>query len=336
MPPKSTISPRVSSLGPEPLHQRRIIAVGDEADVLAVGLGRDFEAEVGGDRPDLALGQAAQGEAQEVELLGRRPVEEIALVAARVGALVELGPAIVHDPPHIMASRQAIGAELAREGDQVGELHALVAQRARHRRPAVGIFVDEAVDHAAAEATFVIEHVMGDAEPVGDRLRIVNVLPGAARPRPAHGLAMIVQLERDPDHLGARVVGERGGDRAVDAAGHGDDDARLSGRPGEIEHIGHLPLFTRISLLTPSQATRETTEGAVLARHEPDFQASADIPLSLKELLALLAQNDGSERERQDAIACYLSASDGWADAVQRLGGNFANEAQRLKERKAD
>jgi hypothetical protein len=53
-------------------------------------------------------------------------------------------------------------------------------------------------------------------------------------------------------------------------------------------------------------------------------------------LLLLLEQNDGDERERQDAIACYLSASEGWADAVRRLGGNFANEAQKLKERKAD
>ena len=73
-----------------------------------------------------------------------------------------------------------------------------------------------------------------------------------------------------------------------------------------------------------------------MARHEPEFRASADSPLTLSELLLLLEQNDGGERERQDAIACYLSASEGWADAVRRLGGNFANEAQKLKERKAD
>lgn len=73
-----------------------------------------------------------------------------------------------------------------------------------------------------------------------------------------------------------------------------------------------------------------------MARHEPEFRASADTPLTLSELLLLLEQKDGGERERQDAIACYLSASEGWADAVRRLGGNFANEAQKLKERKAD
>jgi hypothetical protein len=56
----------------------------------------------------------------------------------------------------------------------------------------------------------------------------------------------------------------------------------------------------------------------------------------LNELLLLLEQNDGGERERQDAIACYLSASEGWADAVRRLGGNFAAEVQKLRDRKTD
>jgi len=74
----------------------------------------------------------------------------------------------------------------------------------------------------------------------------------------------------------------------------------------------------------------------VLARHEPEFRASSESALNLTELLALLGDKDGSERDRQDAIACYLSASEGWADAVRRLGGNFASEVQKLSERKAD
>ena len=102
-----------------------------------------------------------------------------------------------------MAGGEAVGAKLAREGDQVDELHPLVAQRARHRRPPRGIFVGELVDHAGAEAAFVIEHIMGDAEPVADGLGVVDVLPGAARARALHRFAMVVELERDPDHLGA-------------------------------------------------------------------------------------------------------------------------------------
>ena len=109
---------RRCGFGPQALDQPGIIAVGDEADVLAVGLGGDLQAELGGDPADLVLGQVAEREAQEIELLARRPVEEIALVAARIGALVQLGAAAVDDPADIMAGGEAVGAELAREGDR--------------------------------------------------------------------------------------------------------------------------------------------------------------------------------------------------------------------------
>ena len=58
--------------------------------------------------------------------------------------------------------------------------------------------------------------------------------------------------------------------------------------------------------------------------------------LDIDELLSLLRDaSDASDRERREAIACYLSGSEGWDDAVQRLGGAFA-EATGLKGRKAD
>ena len=138
-----------------------------------------------------------------------------------------------------MAGRQAVRAELARESDEVDELHALVAARARHRRPAVRIFVDETVDHAGAEAALVIEHVMRDPEPVGDHLRIVDVLAGTARTRTPYCLAMVVELERHADHLRARLCGERGRNRAVDAARHGDDDAGTAGRAAKLKIDPH-------------------------------------------------------------------------------------------------
>jgi hypothetical protein len=74
-----------------------------------------------------------------------------------------------------------------------------------------------------------------------------------------------------------------------------------------------------------------------LARHEGDFRGSAQEPLSLSELLALLgesAERDG--RSREDAIACYLSGGDGWRDAVKVLGGTFAERVAGLKERQED
>ena len=74
-----------------------------------------------------------------------------------------------------------------------------------------------------------------------------------------------------------------------------------------------------------------------MARHEGDFRAKAQEPLSLNELLALLgdaAERDG--RSREDAIACYLSGDDGWDEAVKLLGGTFAQGKARLKGRQSD
>jgi hypothetical protein len=73
-----------------------------------------------------------------------------------------------------------------------------------------------------------------------------------------------------------------------------------------------------------------------LARHERDFRVGAEEPLTLNELLALLGDADGQGRSREDAIACYLSAGEGWREAMKRLGGAFAEGAAGLKERKAD
>ncbi|HUP66993.1 MAG TPA: hypothetical protein VM145_02120 [Sphingomicrobium sp.] len=74
-----------------------------------------------------------------------------------------------------------------------------------------------------------------------------------------------------------------------------------------------------------------------MARYERDFRGVAEEPLSLDQLLDLLANAEGGhERSREEAIACYLSGSDGWRDAVKVLDGAFAGDKTGLKERKAD
>ena len=74
-----------------------------------------------------------------------------------------------------------------------------------------------------------------------------------------------------------------------------------------------------------------------MARHEAKFQAAAESTLHAEELLALLGEaRSNCDRERQDAIACYLSASEGWTTAVERLGGAFAATPVQLSGRKAD
>jgi hypothetical protein len=72
-----------------------------------------------------------------------------------------------------------------------------------------------------------------------------------------------------------------------------------------------------------------------LARHEGNFRQNAEEPLSIDELLAILASVERGETiSREDTIACALSASEGWQDAVRRLGGAFAASGSELRERK--
>ena len=65
-----------------------------------------------------------------------------------------------------------------------------------------------------------------------------------------------------------------------------------------------------------------------MARHEGEFEAAAETSLEMGELLrALQSAESANDRERQAAIACLLSASEGWRDACRRLGGAFAEGA---------
>ena len=74
-----------------------------------------------------------------------------------------------------------------------------------------------------------------------------------------------------------------------------------------------------------------------MARHDGDFRGNAEEPLSLNELLALLGSAAESEgQSREDAIACYLSAGDGWREAMKLLGGTFAEGAAGLRDHKDD
>src|SRR3546814_9563009 len=76
------------------------------------------------------------------------------------------------DTADVMTGRERVGAQVARQLEQIGELRPHVALHARDRRAAGEIFVGEIVDHLPAEARFVVEEVMRDDEPVAHRARV--------------------------------------------------------------------------------------------------------------------------------------------------------------------
>ena len=62
-----------------------------------------------------------------------------------------------------------------------------------------------------------------------------------------------------------------------------------------------------------------------MSRFEGHFDSTGKTPIDADELYRFLtAGAPGSAR--QEAIACYLSASEGWDEAVRKLGGAFAGQ----------
>ena len=63
-----------------------------------------------------------------------------------------------------------------------------------------------------------------------------------------------------------------------------------------------------------------------MARFDGKFEAAGETKLDIDELFsAFPGAGEAVARGRQDAIACFLSASEGWKDAKDRLKGAFAS-----------
>ena len=188
----------------------------------------------------LWLGHVAERKAQIIQLLARGREQEIALVAVGIGGTYQRARAIAQMARrYIMSGRQRRGAEFARGRHEIAKLDRAVALDARHRRLARGVAVGKIVDHRFPEAAFVIEHVMRDADPLGDIAGVVDILAGAAGPLAMGGRAMIVKLQRDADDVIALGLQQRGRHRRIDAAGHGDHDPGVLRTAFEIQTVEH-------------------------------------------------------------------------------------------------
>ena len=224
----------------EPLDHLGVAAGRHEADVLAVVLVGDGKAEAARQVARLRLGHVAERKANELELFTRGGEQEVALITLLVAGAVERAPARGPCPRrHVMAGDQGLGAELARGFEQVAELDRLVALHARHRRLARDIALGETVDHHFLEAALVVEDVVGNADALRHRARVVDVLAGAAGALAMGGSAVVVELERDADHVVALGLEQRRGDRGIHASRHGDDDAGVLRASFDIEAVAH-------------------------------------------------------------------------------------------------
>ncbi|WP_169731711.1 hypothetical protein [Sphingomonas jaspsi] len=67
-----------------------------------------------------------------------------------------------------------------------------------------------------------------------------------------------------------------------------------------------------------------------MARIDGDFEKAGEASVDLAELMLVLSSAaTAGIRDRHDAMACFLSASEGWRDAKGALKGTFAGLAER-------
>ena len=135
------------------LDERRVVAVGNEADFLAVGLLGDRQPEAARDVANRVLRQIADGEARARQLLLREREQEIRLILRRIEAAakhVAAGFGIDADA-RVMAGRDDFGAVGHRSIEQRGELQIAVAVRAGNRRAAGDVLARRSSTRPSAE-----------------------------------------------------------------------------------------------------------------------------------------------------------------------------------------
>jgi hypothetical protein len=153
---------------------------------------------------------------------------------------MQLDPGAVRSSSNVVPGRERIGAEVQGELEQVLELDPLVAANAGDGRASGGVAVGEILNHRRPETLLEVEHVMRDVETLGDQARVPDVLAGAAGALAPEGAPVVVELERDTDHLIAGLGEQRGRARAVDAARHRDHDPAFCWRAADSQRVQRL------------------------------------------------------------------------------------------------
>src|SRR6202030_2341619 len=147
-----------------------VIAAGDEANFLRVGLLGDQEAMLAGDLTHLGLGHVAKGKQGPAQLVLRKAKEEVSLVLRPVGGPLQQ-PAtelIVKDNLGIVSGSNLIGANLLRHNKKLIKLQVIVAEAARDGRASCQILFNEGPDDVAFKTLFVVNHVIRNAKGLGD------------------------------------------------------------------------------------------------------------------------------------------------------------------------
>ena len=220
------------------VDERGVVAVGHEANLLAVALSRHREAHLAGHLAHPRLPVLAQREQRPRQLLLRQTPQKIGLIARFVHRAIEQMPAgtLVEPQARVMARRDPHRAERGGHLQELIELDEVVAQRARNRRAPRQILVNEGPHHLALEPLFEIHHVIRNAELLRHPPRVVDVVERAAAARGAIGSQLrqpplVPELHGQPNDRHSLPVQDSRNRGAVHAAAHRDRDQALRHAP---------------------------------------------------------------------------------------------------------
>ena len=110
-----------------------------------------------------------------------------------------------------MSRRHDFCAVGHRSIEQRGELQVAVAVRARNRRAAGDVLVDEVRHDRPLKLALEIDDVVRDVEAPGHTAGVVEVVEAAAAAIAGLAVALVVELHRQADNLVARLGQQRRG-----------------------------------------------------------------------------------------------------------------------------
>ncbi len=213
----ANIGSGIAQLGTFAAEEGGDIAVGDEADLLAVRLVRVGQAKRSGALADGCLRQVAERKEEVREGVGRGGPQEVGLVARGVGSHREGGAVSGVDAAGVVAGRERVTAKLTGLVAQDAEFDLSVAADTRIRGAACGVGTDEIVDDRASKWIAKVERKEGNSELVGHGARIGGFVQSTARRRPWWG---VVELHEQADDLVPLGREEGSGHRGVHPATH--------------------------------------------------------------------------------------------------------------------
>ncbi len=150
-----------------------------------------------------------------------QPVQEVALVLARIDPAQKFVPAHRLTDPRVVSRRDVLCAELQRMVEKRLELDLGIAEHVGVRRAAGRVFAQELGEHAVLVLGREVDRLEFDADHIGRRGRVDQIL---ARRAVLVVVIVFPVLHEESDDVVTLLLQQPGRDRGVDPARHTDDD----------------------------------------------------------------------------------------------------------------